>query len=708
VEKPPTVAACVARYLQNQGVERVYSLPGSHVKSIWAELEWAGVRVVSARSEGAAVHMAQAEADLTGRLGVAIATTGPGITNATTAVASAYLARSPLLVISARPPTAQTGMRALEEIPQAEIMRPICRDVQVVVGARTAVGQLDLAVAAAIGEDGPSGPVYLEFPSDLLPRPAHPPYGGEATYAPRTRPVLRPDAAAVVRAAERLRGSRRPLVIGGRAVVETPDLVARLIEATGALYLDTRESRGAISSELEAYVPAQRARAMAEADLVITLGRILDFELAYGSPAVFRSGQAFIRFGRTLDELSLNRRADVEVRADVRYALDELLGLEIAPTDPDAGWRSEVVEANRERAERLVTRMAEAPAGEDGRMHPYTLLRALNEVIDDDTIVVVDGGDILSFARIGLRTPTYLDLGAFGCLGVGVPFAIAASLTYPGRRVIALVGDGSFGFNGMELETAAREGASVVVVVANNRAWNIERSDSVTRHEGRPLGGALSDCSYDLVARGLGVHGQRVDDPEQLGAALASAFEHAPALIDVAVTAEPISSDARAGMLNLPSLHALQGWNDAEMQWLMQHGLGEETSDMAVTIHQPAGREAPRGYSEATSGRGVVAVAGQLPAEDVLARGGAFHEQYVSALTRFIEVVEASGSTPADVLMIRIYITSLEAYKAELKQFGGAYRDAFGGRYPAATMVEVSGLVDERAMVEIEGLAVAP
>ena len=129
---------------------------------------------------------------------------------------------------------------------------------------------------------------------------------------------------------------------------------------------------------------------------------------------------------------------------------------------------------------------------------------------------------------------------------------------------------------------------------------------------------------------------------------------------------------------------------------------------MAITIHQPVGHEAPRGYSEAASGGGVVAVAGQLPAADVLERGGPFHEQYASALARFVEVVESSGATAADVLLIRIYVTSLQAYRDELAQLGGAYRDTFAGRYPAATLVEVSGLVDERAMVEIEGLAIAP
>ena len=137
------------------------------------------------------------------------------------------------------------------------------------------------------------------------------------------------------------------------------------------------------------------------------------------------------------------------------------------------------------RVERFVEAMAHEPLADDGRMHPNTLLNAVNEWIEPTTIVIVDGGDVLSFARTGLRTPTYLDLGPFGCLGVGTPFAVSAALNFPSRRVIAVIGDGAFGFNAMEVETAVREDAKVVLVIANNRAFNIERYDQVLNYGGR-------------------------------------------------------------------------------------------------------------------------------------------------------------------------------------------------------------------------------
>src|SRR5579864_544317 len=163
-----TVAAAIARFVAGQGVTRVYTLPGSHVKSICSELAYLGVRIVSTRHECAAVHMAHAEADLTGRIGVAIVTTGPGLTNAVTGIASAYLSRTPLLVMSARVPDPQAGMGALEEVPQADLVRPVCRYVREISDARHVLPSLHMAATMALGSDGPPGPVYVDFAPNLL------------------------------------------------------------------------------------------------------------------------------------------------------------------------------------------------------------------------------------------------------------------------------------------------------------------------------------------------------------------------------------------------------------------------------------------------------------------------------------------------------------------------------------------------------------
>jgi len=555
-----SVAAAIARFVAGQGVSRVYTLPGSHVKPICSELARLGIRIVSARHECAAVHMAHAEADLTGTLGVAIVTTGPGLTNAITGIASAFLSRTPLLVLSARVPDAQAGMGALEEVPQGDLVRPVCRYVRAVADERHVLSGLHMAVTAALGSDGPPGPVYVDFTPNMLKQPMPDWYLDSRWFNRIARPARLPNDDAIANAAALLRGSRRPLAIGGRGVLGAGAALEKFLQASGCLYLDTRESRGTLSPDNPNSIPALRGRAMAEADLVITLGRRLDFELAYGSGAVFAESARFLRIGRTVEELSENRRGDVEVCADVDAVLQRLVELEAKPSAPDTAWQNELKSAN---VAKTSTTKAHPP-GSDGRMHPLTLIAAINRLVDTQTVCIVDGGDILSFARVGLRARTYLDLGPFGCLGSGAPYAVAASLTYPERRVIALIGDGSFGFGALEVETAVRSGARALFIVANNDAWNIERQDQLLKYPDQELGTTLTPCRYDLLAKSLGAYGERVERAEDLAAAFERALANLPAVVDVAVTRDAASPDTKSGLANVPPLHATQSWDDAE------------------------------------------------------------------------------------------------------------------------------------------------
>ena len=555
-----SVAAAIARFVAGQGVSRVYTLPGSHVKPICSELARLGIRIVSARHECAAVHMAHAEADLTGTLGVAIVTTGPGLTNAITGIASAFLSRTPLLVLSARVPDAQAGMGALEEVPQGDLVRPVCRYVRAVADERHVLSGLHMAVTAALGSDGPPGPVYVDFTPNMLKQPMPDWYLDSRWFNRIARPARLPNDDAIANAAALLRGSRRPLAIGGRGVLGAGAALEKFLQASGCLYLDTRESRGTLSPDNPNSIPALRGRAMAEADLVITLGRRLDFELAYGSGAVFAESARFLRIGRTVEELSENRRGDVEVCADVDAVLQRLVELEAKPSAPDTAWQNELKSAN---VAKTSTTKAHPP-GSDGRMHPLTLIAAINRLVDTQTVCIVDGGDILSFARVGLRARTYLDLGPFGCLGSGAPYAVAASLTYPERRVIALIGDGSFGFGALEVETAVRSGARALFIVANNDAWNIERQDQLLKYPDQELGTTLTPCRYDLLAKSLGAYGERVERAEDLAAAFERGLENLPAVVDVAVTRDAVSPDTKSGLANVPPLHATQSWDDAE------------------------------------------------------------------------------------------------------------------------------------------------
>ena len=564
-----TVAETVAAFLAARGVERLFALCGGHIMPIWMAADAAGLRIVDVRDERAAAHMAQAQSEVAGGFGVAMVTAGPGVTNAMTGVANAHVSRTPVLVLSGTPPTPQEGRGALQDIDHLALVSPVTRFARTVRDPAAVAAALDEAVARALGEGGEPGPAFLQFPTDVLRAETPATTRGAEYLAPKPRPRLHPDPEAVTRAMDVLWSARRPLVISGRgarcARGGGPQLRA-LLDRLGCAYLDTGESRGLVPDDHPAAVAAMRGAAMRDADLVVTLGRRLDFQLAYGSPAVFGDAR-FVRIADTAGELRDNRRGEVEIFADPALALEAMLEAagNRAPA-VDGEWMERLRRGHRERADRLRREMAAAPAGSDGLMHPLRLVGALREALDDDSIVVVDGGDFLSFARIGLSAATMLDPGAFGCIGVGVPYGVAAALAHPDRRVVVATGDGAFGFNAIDIDTAARHGAGVVFVVANNGAWQIEVHDQAERW-GKSVGARLQFADYAAMARGFGLHAERVEAPEALPDALERAFAAAPALLDVLVTPEAASPDARSGLAQVPDTQPLVAWDAAERAW---------------------------------------------------------------------------------------------------------------------------------------------
>jgi acetolactate synthase-1/2/3 large subunit len=226
------------------------------------------------------------------------------------------------------------------------------------------------------------------------------------------------------------------------------------------------------------------------------------------------------------------------------------------------GWADGLRQRHRARVE--VSTKNKQTIGTDGKIHPSAIFDAISETVDADYIGIADGGDLLSFARTGLQASTYMDAGAFGCLGVGVPFAIAAALAQPSRQVISVNGDGAFGINAMEIDTAVRHGARVVFIVSNNAAWNIERLDQEMNYGGRVVGTTLRHSDYGAMARAFGAHGERVEKASDLRRALRRALDNAPALIDVVTSQTVISSDAQKGLGFVPDFQALTAWDEAE------------------------------------------------------------------------------------------------------------------------------------------------
>ncbi|GAA4882906.1 thiamine pyrophosphate-binding protein [Actinomycetospora straminea] len=580
VQGPVVVADLVARFFRDHGVDRVFGLQGGHIQPVWDRLARLGVRIVDVRDEGSAVHMAHAHAELTGETAVALVTAGPGVTNTVTAVANASISRIPLLVLGGCPPRPQANMGPLQDIPHTEILAPVTRLSRTLRQHDQVLRELDEAWARAAGDRGEPGPVYVEIPTDVL-RQEVPPALVTAEHLrpkPRRRPQPHPDDVAAV--ADLVRGAQKPAVISGRGarVTDGRELV-RFLDASGAAYLDTQESRGLVPADHPAGVGSARSAVMRDCDLLITVGRQLDYQLGFGSPAVFRHARV-VRIADTASELIDNRRGEVEILADPAAALAAVTSALEGHT-PDTSWRDELRAKHEKRSAEYKAAMTEAPAGADGRMHPNRIFAALDSldgtaldgtaldgsVLDlGETIMIADGGDLLSFARLGItRCARYLDPGAFGCLGVGTPFAIAASLAFPDRPVVAVTGDGAFGITATDIDTAVRHDAKIVVIVSNNGAWNIERYDQQENY-GLVVGTELAFSDYAALGRSLGAHGERVTDPADLPDVLRRALANAPAVVDVVTSRDAPSPDADKGLGFVPDYQALTPWNDAEIE----------------------------------------------------------------------------------------------------------------------------------------------
>ncbi len=557
------VAAWIAKALQARNVDRIFGLQGGHIQPIWDHAARQGIRIVDVRDEGAAVHMAHAHAELTGKLGVAMVTAGPGVTNCVTGIANASLARAPVLLIGGCTSRPQANMGPLQDIPHVDILKPVCRYCRTARVADQVLRELDEAITRAHGDLGEPGPSYIEVPTDVLRSRVPVALIPEDWLMPKPARRPTPETARVADAVQAIRSARRPLVVSGRGARGTGDALVRFLDATDALYLDTQESRGLVPADHPAVVGAVRAAAMAEADLVITLGRKLDYQLGYGSPAVFPDAR-FLRIADNAGELVDNRRGSPEIFSPVDLALDALTeALGNGKGERDRNWLEGLRAKHRGRIEKSESSAA-PKQGADGKIHPMAIFEALREVANPDYIAVADGGDLLSFARVGLAATTYLDAGAFGCLGVGVPFAIAAALAFPDRQVISVNGDGAYGINAMEIDSAVRHGAKALFIVSNNAAWNIERYDQEFNYGGRVVGTTLRHADYAAMARALGAHGERIEDPADLTDAIRRGLANVPAVIDVVTSQDAVSSDAKKGLGFVPDYQPLTAWDDAE------------------------------------------------------------------------------------------------------------------------------------------------
>jgi acetolactate synthase-1/2/3 large subunit len=572
---PVTGAELLVKALADRGVDRVYGLHGGHLQRIIDVLPDYDIDIVTTRDERAAAYMAHAHYQVTGEPGVAFATAGPGVTNALTGVANAQSYGVPILLIGGSASLKQQERIALQELEQVGLYEEVTEWAGTVYEPERMAEYVDLAMRKA--ERPRPGPAFLNVPQDVQNRKVPDDWldddkGIVQRYTATERQRPRPDADAAAELISTLEAADRPVVISGVGVMNSAvgDTLRQFVEAAGVPYLDTAESRGYVPGEHPLNVNAARSKVVGEADTIVLLGKRLDFTLAFGSDVFFNSEATLVQIDADGSEIGRNQPIDVRVVGDERATLEVLLEADLE--DLTRGWDHDWIEAVQDSDASSREGLEERLATDAEPIHPWRLCGEVRDRIEEDAYVACDGGDILSFGRIALdvsRPRHWFTSGPFGCLGATVAQSIAAALLEPDNQVVCLIGDGSFGFNALELDTAARYGADVTFVVANNAAWNIDRFDQKERYD-RIVGTDLKETRYDLFAEAVGGHGEHVETVDELGPALDTAIDYdGPSVVDVVVDRDAPSPDFQQGMQShdnhdMPDLQLLRPWDEAE------------------------------------------------------------------------------------------------------------------------------------------------
>ena len=531
-------ADIVAKTLENLGVTRIFTLSGNHIMPVFDALLSTQIEIVHVRQEAACVHMADAWGRLTGEVGVALVTGGQGHSNAAAALFTALAAESPLLLLSGHAGLRELGRGAFQEMAQADIARPMTK-ASWTAGSLATLGA-DVARAMRIARKGRPGPVHLSLPVDLLEQEV----SAESVFLPEAEAGavhrVASDPALIDKVVGALSGAERPLILCGPALCDTEGRTARRVleEISGIPVIGMESPRGINDPGLGSF-----AEILAEADLIVLLGKPLDFTLKFGEATAVSPSCSFV---------VIDPDATLVARAS-RFKGDRLLTSAIAEPKPviaalekrfanDARPQSLWTEHVREALAYVPPEWASA-RGQNGRIHPVELCRAVGAFLEryPGGTLICDGGEIGQWPQALIRAERRLVNGVSGTIGVSIPFAIAAQALSPDKPVVAILGDGTFGFHMAEFDTAVRYNLPIIVVVGNDARWNAEYQIQVRSFGAeRAKHCELLPSRYDQVAVALGGFGALVTSAEELPTVFEAAQASGkPACINVMIEGVP-------------------------------------------------------------------------------------------------------------------------------------------------------------------------
>ena len=525
----------VAKYLSEvEGVSTVFSIPGGHIDRIYDGFLEYGTKLIVVRHEQAAAMMAHAWSIFAGEPGVCLVTAGPGFTNALTGVANAYLDNAPIVVLSGTAPVKDWGKGALQEMNQLDMIKPVVKWWGTCYDVKRIPEYLSKAFRHAVS--GRPGPVFLELPPDILNISVD---EQEIVYPKKGSTVYKTvaDIDSIEEAAELINTAERPLIIGGNGIgfSHCDRQLSDFVDKTGIPTILLNNGRGAIPDDhpLSLWDGGQAAimTAASQADVIIALGIRFTWLLMFGQ--LFPQAK-LIRVDIDPTEIDRNRASNIGLIGDIGLILNQL------NAEVDKKEHSSWVKGLRDAYLPLIAGEVKARETPSESIHPARLVEQVRRATKDDAIYIIDGGDTSYFGMMGLRAKEKTSViatasGLMGCLGTGVPFGIAAKLARPEKTVVVISGDGSFGFNAMEFDTAVRYNIPFVCVIFNDQAWGmIKHGQEMAYGNERVVGSELGVVHYEKVAEALGGYGEFVAKDEGVIPALERAIASGkPACVNV-------------------------------------------------------------------------------------------------------------------------------------------------------------------------------
>jgi acetolactate synthase-1/2/3 large subunit len=524
-----------ARALKKAGVECVFTLSGGHVMPIYDGCLDEGIKIVDVRHEQAAVHAADAWARLhPGQPGCAILTAGPGATDGVTGIANAWRANSPIIVFGGQGPLVNLRKGSLQEMDHISVMRPITKWAEACYASDRVGEYVEEAVRYALS--GNPGPSYLEIPMDVLMGPAD--LETASCPAPLPPPRLRPERDLVKKAVELLTQAKLPMVMSGTGVKWSNGAAAlnRFLAKTKMPCFCNGMGRGSVPHDSPYFFNRTRRDYLEATDLVILAGSLLDFRMRFGKS--IPDSAKIIQMDLDAVLIGQNRRADIGLVGNLGLTFDTML--EVMDEEGIAPDWSAVVAEWREKEHAEEEKVIAKLNSDEVPIDPMRMCREVADFVTDDMIVIGDGGDIVAKAAKVVPIPKngcWMDPGPLGTLGVGMPFALAAQIAHPDKRVLIIYGDGSFGLNGFEYDTAVRFNLPIVGIVGNDAAWGQMMRPQISLYGAdRLVATALAPTRYDKVVEALGGHGELVTEPGEIRPALERAYASGkPACINVMI-----------------------------------------------------------------------------------------------------------------------------------------------------------------------------